>query len=540
MPFVALGLNGSDDTSALASDQVNKVKILRARLDVMALESNVEEMIGDGATELKEPEPEGEDMDIGDTEYVVEGRTEKGRKEERGYRRKENKHTAIQQCPLKCVFVCVVALVNVRRSEVIIDTDTSFPFPFNIPAGQPFSDTFTPDEYKDDDTNGTLYIISDFWDRGHTVFCNYPCTLMFPPYTTTSTWTPTPFTTVVSETEFTTIFPPITTQKIKISKTTVQSTENSSPTKTISPVPGLDPICITITIPIIGITITIGLCPPKIEPFPPPIPAVTIIPPPPGTQPGPINPGNLPTPDQEDAEDDEDDEDQDPEVCLFDPDYLDRGDPTDFDGTGWAGGPYNPNLPDMADYVPMPDPPAAGTGNPATSSTTVPVNTPRNPNQQPTGTVTSATTPRVPPAPTPTTTTPVIRPRYDSGTESSHCYGGLHIDGAALREAFEWFCSRTHGKKISNDNFYAIERPWFIFTDIRVGVCGRNKCEFTVTNDECRRVFEKVVGCREGINLYRSGGYVDSNCAQWTLDPNSTPELSNDCTLIVETGVCLR
>lgn len=413
--------------------------------------------------------------------------------------------------------------------EVIIGTGTAFPVPFNIPAGQPFSDTFTPHEYKDDGSNATLYIVSDFWEKPHTVFCNYPCTLVFPPYTTTSTWTPTPLTTVVSETEFTTVFPPVTTQKIKISKTTVQTTESSSPTIIIAPIINPKPICITGTIPILDITVKIGMCPPVIDPFPPiiPIPVVTIKPPPPGTLPGPINPGNLPTPDQEDTEDD-DEEEQDPDVCLFDPDYLDRGDPSGLGGTGWPGGAYNPNLPDAADYGIMPDPPAAGTGNPSTRSTTVTAGTTRDGNQQPTGTVTSATTPRVPPAPTPTATTPAIQPRYDVGSESAGCYyNGEHVDGAVLRNAFETFCHWVHGKQIVNDGWLNREELYSLgIYEIRVAVFGRNKCAFVVTQSECLRVFEKVIGCRIPEHIYRSGGYVTSNCATWTLYPYLDPALA--------------
>lgn len=416
--------------------------------------------------------------------------------------------------------------------EVTVADGTRFPFPFNIPAGQPFSDAFTPDVYKDDDFNSTLYIISDFWDRPHTVFWNYPCTLVFPPFTTTSTWTPTPVTTVVSQTTVSTIFPPISTQKIKISKTTVQTTEGSSPTQTVLPVPMPTPLCIEITIPILEITVTFGLCPPKIEPFPPPIPVVTLRPPPPGTLPGPINPGNVPTPEQLEEEEEEEEEG----TCELEYDGV-PSDPTDLD-TGWGGGPFNPNLPNIAEMGPMPTAPAAGTGNPSTKSTTVTAGNTRDPTQQPTGNVVTATTPRVPSAPTPTSTS--VKPEYDAGTKSSHCHGGLHVDGGSLRNAFEYFCWHARGMKIANDNFHAIEMPWFICTDIRVGVYGRNKCEFTISDSACRRVFEKVVGCHDSGQLFRSGGYVDSNCAQWVLDPNSVGDLNNECIYEVETGFCLN
>ena len=190
--------------------------------------------------------------------------------------------------------------------QVIVPAWTSFPFPFLIPPGLPLSDTFTPwapdsgDDNGSDGSNNTMYIITTFWEQAeNTVYCTFPCTILFPPLTSTTTWTPVPFWLTVSGSS-TFVQPPIqTTQLVRLSKTTVQSSQGSGPTLVISPLPALKPLCFTITIPFIG-TIKIGFCPPEWSPFPPTIkiPTVTILPIPPGGNTGPVNPGNSRSPEQ--------------------------------------------------------------------------------------------------------------------------------------------------------------------------------------------------------------------------------------------------
>ena len=60
-----------------------------------------------------------------------------------------------------------------------------------------------------------------------------------------------------------------------------------------------------------------------------------------------------------------------------------------------------------------------------------------------------------------------------------------------------------------------------------VSVLGKNNCEFTIEHDDCRRILNKVVGCRPGGSLLRIGGTVESNCAVWNLDPQE--DLHGDC-----------
>lgn len=177
--------------------------------------------------------------------------------------------------------------------EIVIPRATTFPFPFLVPNGLPLSDKWSPT--AEGQSNGTLYIIPNFWDGDHSVRCQYPCTILFPPATKITTWTPPPFT--FSTTGWTTtVTPPvITTALIRISKLTVTSDPGSPATKVVAPVPGPKPLCI----PIYIIITTIYICPPALFPFPPPLPMVTIGPLPPGGRSHPVNEPNKPTPEQE-------------------------------------------------------------------------------------------------------------------------------------------------------------------------------------------------------------------------------------------------
>ncbi|KAK6535009.1 hypothetical protein TWF281_006307 [Arthrobotrys megalospora] len=258
--------------------------------------------------------------------------------------------------------------------EVVISVGYIFPFPFDIPRGYRFSDRYTilsDDELGEDDGEDiykkVLYITSTFWNptAPKTIRCSYPCTIVFPPMTSTTTWTPLPRTTTYSGTITTFQPPPITSVKIRVSKTTVTSEEGSSSTKTILPILAPVPLCILvrITLPIIG-TITISICPPSLNPFPPiniPIPPVTIIPVPPG----PPGPTETPTPDHEQSEREEPENRWDNEVCLLGP-----GDPGeeiyDLDD-GWDG--WNEPVTSTST--------GAGIGTPTTTVLSVPPTTTR-------------------------------------------------------------------------------------------------------------------------------------------------------------------
>lgn len=175
--------------------------------------------------------------------------------------------------------------------EILIPIGTTFPVPLIIPPGLPLSNTWSP--VTNGTGNGTLYLTGDFWNGPHSVWCSYPCTLVFPPITSTTTWTPPPITYKTKAATTSTILPPLTTELIRISKTTVTRQQPAKATHIIFPKPHPRPMCIRLPI------IRIMICPPKLKPFPPPVPTVTIIPIPPGGKPGPTTEDNRPTQEEE-------------------------------------------------------------------------------------------------------------------------------------------------------------------------------------------------------------------------------------------------
>ncbi|OBT40386.1 hypothetical protein VE00_10085 [Pseudogymnoascus sp. WSF 3629] len=241
--------------------------------------------------------------------------------------------------------------------EIVIPGWTVFPFGLAIPKGLTLGSTTTAGQIEDQDQyNQTMYLAATFWDKP-TATCSYPCTLVFPPIITTTTWTVGPIITTVSGSSTTIILPPFTTKKIRISTTVVTSASGSSPTKTFSPLPAPKPLCLKITVPFLG-TLTFGLCPPSLSPFPPSVPEVKIIPVPPGGAPGPINSQNKPSPDQKDSEneenDDDDEDEEGPQSCGLE-EY--DGSEEDFDDD-WLESPGAATT-------------GAGIGNPGTSVVTV-------------------------------------------------------------------------------------------------------------------------------------------------------------------------
>lgn len=182
--------------------------------------------------------------------------------------------------------------------EILIPIGTTFPIPLLVPPGLPLSNTWSPEADGDyDNGNGTLYLVPDFWDGPRSVWCSYPCTLVFPPITSTTTWTPPVITYKTDKSSASTTIPPYTTELIRISRTTVE--RRNQPTSTaahiILPLPHPKPLCFRLPL------IRVKICPPKLRPFPPPVPPVTIIPIPPGTKPEPTNKDNKATPEEEEV-----------------------------------------------------------------------------------------------------------------------------------------------------------------------------------------------------------------------------------------------
>ncbi|KAL2060471.1 hypothetical protein VTL71DRAFT_9502 [Oculimacula yallundae] len=392
--------------------------------------------------------------------------------------------------------------------QVVVSAGTIFLFPFVIPPGLSLSNLYTPgaDDSGDD---YTMYIITTFWEGPHTVSCSYPCTVLFPPLVVTSTWTPRPFVTSKDGQTETVTIPVQTTQRIRISKTTIKSSDGSSPTKVIFPIPAPKPLCIKITLPILG-TITFGLCPPKLDPFPPKIPDVTIIPVPPGKKPGPTMYKNVPSQDHKDEEKEEEDEDEGPEESTCsdsDPDSPFVDIPGD-DSNGGSGSPVG-----------------AGTGSPTTATVVVTETAVETVHVPATSTIlVPAPAPPVPipsPAPAPAPDRPVPNP----DTEEKHCFGSSsrQVDGNKLDNAYKDFCDYVDGTYLDatmmKSNHVSVKRSEFTYY-ILVPIQSKNNCAWIITKDNCKRIFKKVVGCKPySASLLRVGGTVTDNCATYTLDP---------------------
>jgi hypothetical protein len=96
-----------------------------------------------------------------------------------------------------------------------------------------------------------------------------------------------------------------------------------------------------------------------------------------------------------------------------------------------------------------------------------------------------------------------------------------------VQDALDNFCEWADGKTIRNNDFLQVRAPGDFLSNVIVGVVGKNNCEFTIKEDDCKRILNKVVGCHPGGSLLRIGGEVESNCAIWTLDP--IENLHGDC-----------
>ncbi len=251
---------------------------------------------------------------------------------------------------------------------------------------------------------------------------------------------------------------------------------------------------------------------------------MTIIPVPPGSKPGPTTTNNKPSTDEQDEDDDDDDEDDDD--CNWVDYNVDEFDGTD-DGTEdfvGSGGTDNPlggggsggnNGPGSAG-----DPTGAGTGTPGTATVTVTVIA--TPIVIITSTATIVVTRTSTPISSTTPTPPPTQPMPDPSTEQLHCYGsGLPAFGNNLQDALDSYCSYYNGKTVSQNKNLEMDVP-LGFTEVVVGVTGRNLCSFVITESECKRIMQNIADNCKWATFFRIGGYVESNCATWRLDPNAT------------------
>jgi hypothetical protein len=91
--------------------------------------------------------------------------------------------------------------------------------------------------------------------------------------------------------------------------------------------------------------------------------------------------------------------------------------------------------------------------------------------------------------------------------------------GGTVQSALDNFCKWADGRVIKNNDFLQANLPGDFLSGVIVSVVGKNDCMFKIEENDCKRILNKVVGCRPGGSLLRIGGKVESNCAVWTLDP---------------------
>lgn len=127
------------------------------------------------------------------------------------------------------------------------------------------------------------------------------------------------------------------------------------------------------------------------------------------------------------------------------------------------------------------------------------------------------------PAPSPPVPSPSPNPKPPSpnpDTEEKTCYSlpNREVLGSTVQDALDGFCEYADGEIIKENNFLQVKAPGDFLSNVMVSVTGKNKCEFKIEEDECKRILNKVVGCTK-TPLLRIGGEVESNCATWVLDP---------------------
>jgi hypothetical protein len=126
-----------------------------------------------------------------------------------------------------------------------------------------------------------------------------------------------------------------------------------------------------------------------------------------------------------------------------------------------------------------------------------------------------------PPPPTPSPPPNPDPPKPNPDTEEDTCFSrpNREVLGGTVQAALNDFCDWADGHVIKDNDFLQANRPGDFLSGVLVSVVGKNKCEFEIEAEDCKRILNKVVGCRPGGSLLRIGGKVESNCATWTLDP---------------------
>jgi hypothetical protein len=233
---------------------------------------------------------------------------------------------------------------------------------------------------------------------------------------------------------------------------------------------------------------------------------------------------------QENNDDDEEDPDEEEKTCPYDPSMPDEN---DADGVGsWDPG-YGVWPEDNTSYgTTTISSPGAGTGTPGTKTviqtatvevTEVVIIDPTPAPTPPTSTTTVLVTP---PAASPTTTNPKP-PSPDPSQNQLNCYrSGRMAFNSELWPAVNFYCGsgdgRWAGRTIKNNQALEATMNSGDTLDVLIQFIGTNNCEFTIQENECKRIFGDILrGCGQSVFDLNYGGWIQGNCYYIRIDPAS-------------------
>ncbi|XPS72969.1 Chitinase [Ascochyta lentis] len=145
-----------------------------------------------------------------------------------------------------------------------------------------------------------------------------------------------------------------------------------------------------------------------------------------------------------------------------------------------------------------------------------------------------------PTAPAPSPSPPPDPPKPNRDTENKKCYdSGALVTRGMMIDAIEAFCDFHEGtvldasrpdtqRTLSNGDGYGAHCMGELgcFVHIYISVTAINGCKWKMegsgANQECGRILRRAVDeCDQSSTEHKQGGTVDSNCAQWKIDPDA-------------------
>ncbi|KAF1997002.1 glycoside hydrolase family 18 protein [Amniculicola lignicola CBS 123094] len=145
-----------------------------------------------------------------------------------------------------------------------------------------------------------------------------------------------------------------------------------------------------------------------------------------------------------------------------------------------------------------------------------------------------------PPPPTSSPPPPPEPPKPNPKTEKVNCYNsGATVTRGMMIDALNAFCDWAEGTVLDASKPNTLRtmnnEPGFgahcmccdlgCFDMIHISLTVINGCKFTVggkgNNQECGRILRRAIDeCDESSTEFKQGGTIESNCAQWRIDPN--------------------